>query len=70
MSKVGDNIKRLRHKATQDTLAKMTGLQPCAISHFECGRRNPSMENLIKLADALDVTIDELVGRKKSKDLE
>lgn len=27
--------------------------------------KNPSIDNLIQIADALDVTLDELVGRKR-----
>ena len=34
------------------------------ISHFETGRRQePSADNLVKLANALEVTIDYLLGR-------
>lgn len=39
------------------------GLQPAAISHFETGQRSPSFENLRKLADALSVSVDYLLGR-------
>lgn len=34
-----------------------------AISHFENGVRAPSLDSLIRLADALDITTDELLGR-------
>ncbi len=47
----------------QAQLADSSGLQASAISHFETGGRMPSFENLRKLADALDVTIDFLLGR-------
>ena len=33
------------------------------MSHFEAGRRQPSFHNLRKLADALGVTTDYLLGR-------
>jgi transcriptional regulator with XRE-family HTH domain len=33
------------------------------VSHFESGARKPSFENLKKLATALDVTTDYLLGR-------
>lgn len=64
---VAVNIKRLRQTIpvtktmTQADLAEKTGLKPAAINHFERGRREPSLKNLIKLADALGVTIDDLV---------
>lgn len=47
----------------QAELATKAGLQPSAISHFETGTRKPSFDNLHLLADALDVTIDYLLGR-------
>jgi transcriptional regulator with XRE-family HTH domain len=48
---------------SQSDLASKTGLQPAAISHFETGQRSPSFENLRKLADALSLSVDYLLGR-------
>ncbi len=48
---------------SQADLARKTGLQPAAISHFETGQRTPSFANLRKLSDALNVSIDYLLGR-------
>jgi transcriptional regulator with XRE-family HTH domain len=48
---------------SQTDLAAKSGLQPSAVSHFETGRRAPSFDNLRRLADALDVSIDYLLGR-------
>jgi transcriptional regulator with XRE-family HTH domain len=48
---------------SQTGLAERCGLQPSAISHFETGRRLPSFDNLKRLADALSVTMDYLLGR-------
>jgi transcriptional regulator with XRE-family HTH domain len=64
----GDFKTRLREtrdmrKLSQSDLAERSGLQPSAISHFETGRRSPSFDNLRRLADALAVTIDYLLGR-------
>jgi transcriptional regulator with XRE-family HTH domain len=50
---------------SQSELAQKAGLQPSAISHFESGRRAPAFDNLKRLADALSVTIDFLLGRSK-----
>ena len=50
-------------KISQGKLAEMTGLQPAAVSHFETGARKPSFNNLKRLADALEVTTDFLLGR-------
>lgn len=51
---------------SQAELAEKAGLQPSAISHFEAGRRAPSMENLRRIADGLSVTVDFLLGREVS----
>lgn len=48
---------------SQEELAKRAGLQASAVSHFETGARKPSFDNLRRLADALDVTTDYLLGR-------
>ena len=47
---------------TQADLAKATGLQPAAVSHFETGSRLPSVPNLVRLAKALRVSTDWLLG--------
>jgi transcriptional regulator with XRE-family HTH domain len=56
---------RERRGLKQVELAKRAGLQPSAISQFENGQREPSPENLCKLADALGVSVDYLLGREK-----
>jgi len=52
----------LRELAQSD-LAHKTGLQPSAISHFTSGTRRPSFDNLRRIASALQVTTDFLLGR-------
>ena len=54
---------RKQRKLNQDQLSRKAGLPPTAISHFESGTRKPSFDNLRKLADALEVSIDYLMGR-------
>ncbi|MCI0529770.1 MAG: helix-turn-helix domain-containing protein [Nitrospira sp.] len=54
---------REKRKLSQEDLAKRAGLQASAISHFETGSRKPSFDNLRRLADALKVTTDYLLGR-------
>lgn len=48
---------------SQADLAQKSGLQPSAVSHFETGGRKPSFDNLMLLADVLQVTTDYLLGR-------
>ena len=54
---------RERRNLKQSELANRAGLQAAAVSHFETGRRAPSFDNLRRLADALNVTTDYLIGR-------
>jgi transcriptional regulator with XRE-family HTH domain len=58
-------LQALREKRglSQEELAKRAGLQGTAISHFETGTRKPSFDNLRRLADALETTVDYLMGR-------
>ena len=50
-------------KLSQGELAAKCGLPPSSVSHFEAGKRKPSFDNLRKLASALSVTTDYLLGR-------
>ena len=54
---------RGKRRLSQGDLAGRAGLQPSAVSHFETGTRKPSFDNLRRLADALEVTTDYLLGR-------
>jgi transcriptional regulator with XRE-family HTH domain len=49
----------------QMDLARKTRLKQSAISQFETGRRTPSFHNLRRLADALEVSADYLLGRSE-----
>ena len=50
---------------TQTELAKQSSLTPAAISQFESGTRKPSFDTLSNLADALKVTTDYLLGKRR-----
>ncbi len=64
--KFQDRLRKARQDKglSQSELAERAGFQPSAISHFETGTRAPSFDNLRKLADALGVSIDYLLGRQ------
>jgi transcriptional regulator with XRE-family HTH domain len=66
-------LKKIREekKLSQAELAQKADLQTAAISHFETGQRKPSFDNLKRLADALNVSVDFLLGRefKESGDI-
>lgn len=50
---------------TQGELAVKAGLDPSVISHFEKGVRAPSLANFTRLADALEVSADYLLGKSE-----
>jgi len=54
-------IARRERRITQEHLGKLMGTTSMHISHFECGRRAPSLKNMIKISEALKVSIDSLL---------
>ena len=62
-----ENIKQLRSQFgyTQKQLGDKLGIHASNISDWEKGISRPEYENLIKLADIYDVTLDELLGRNE-----
>jgi transcriptional regulator with XRE-family HTH domain len=48
---------------TQTDLARKTGIAQPNISAYEAGRRTPSEDNLTLIAEALDVTIEDIKSR-------
>ena len=57
--------RRMELSITQTQLAKAAKLTPAAISQFESGSRKPSFDALSKLATALKISTDYLLGRKQ-----
>jgi transcriptional regulator with XRE-family HTH domain len=68
---IGRNIKRLREKAglSQDALAKILGISRPAVTAIEQGRRRLSADELGRLAKALHVTADQIIGLAKTPDV-
>ena len=48
---------------SQRKVADGIGVTPATVALWELGMRNLSMRNLIALANLLDCTIDQLLGR-------
>lgn len=67
MVEFGERLKKLRKekRLTQKQLATMIGVQHSVISFYEVGDRIPSVEVIIKLAAALHVSSDYLLGIEK-----
>lgn len=53
----------------QEDLAAKAGMPTSSIAHFETGTRKPSFESLRRLANALEITTDYLLGRVDTPDL-
>jgi transcriptional regulator with XRE-family HTH domain len=56
---------RLKRGLTQEELARKADVPTISVSHFETGHRFPNAESLRRLADALGVSADYLLGRVK-----
>lgn len=54
---------RRERAISQTELASISGISASALSHYENGRRAPGLTNLIRIANALDVSTDRLLGR-------
>ena len=66
MSDFAKNLRRYRKRKnySQEKLAKELHYGYTAIANYESGRNEPSIDDLIRLAKALNVTVDELIGMK------
>lgn len=50
---------------TSAWLAEKVGISKVAVSNIVTGKSSPSLDNLIKIADVLKVSITELIGEEK-----
>lgn len=62
----GTNVKfyRQEKKLSQESLAALSGLHRTYISDIECFRRNISIDNIAKIADALGIEPHQLLINK------
>lgn len=60
---IGVRVRRLRRARglTQQALAELSGQEPSNISHIERGATKLSLPTLVNLANALGVTVDQLL---------
>ncbi|WP_049474696.1 helix-turn-helix domain-containing protein [Streptococcus parasanguinis] len=65
-----ERLKELRKQAhlTQVELAKRLGIGQSSYADWERGKKNPTQENLVKLAQILNVSVDYLVGSTEDKE--
>lgn len=66
--RVGKRIRELRLERgwSQEFLAAEAGLNMNYLGGIERGERNPSLKNLARIADALSVTVPDLVETLKT----
>ena len=65
MKILGERLRKLRkdRKVLQQTMADELGVSLRSYQFYESGEYDPSLPNLIALADYFQVSIDYLVGR-------
>lgn len=64
-----ERLKELRKQAhlTQVELAKRLGIGQSSYADWERDKKKPTQENLVKIAQILNVSIDYLVGNSEEK---
>ena len=67
----GTNVKKYRQekKLSQESLADICGLHRTYISDIECFRRNISIDNIAKIAAALEIPPYTLLMSKQDGDI-
>ncbi len=76
MSKIdlifGANLRKLRkaRHISQERFAAMVGTTQRSMSHYERGESQPTLECICRIADELDVSVDELLGRNIAENYE
>ena len=66
------NIRRLRKdkEFTQKELAMLVDVTESMISQYESGKKMPSYETLLKLGEALDCSVSDILDERKADDIE
>ena len=59
---------RIQQNKTQQEMADLIGVALQSYQRYEQGDREPSLSMLITLADVLEVSTDELLGRTARSD--
>jgi len=63
---MGVRLRKLRQERglSQAQLARLSGIPKGTLLQWEYGLRTPLLDAAVKLADALEITLDELAGRE------
>ncbi len=64
LARIGSRIRDARsaRELTQATLAERVGIEPLTLTRYEGGSRGPSLTTLAAIANALDVSMADLVA--------
>ena len=68
---VGENIRDIRklRGLNQDQLAELACLNRVTVAKYESGKVEPGAKALCRIADALEVSVDTLLGREPVEQL-
>lgn len=68
MANFAQRLKELRttRKLTQNRLAELLNVSPRVYSRWETGDAVPHFDTIVRLADILGVTLDEMAGRTET----
>ena len=71
LTKMGSNIRwiRLSQRLSQEKLAFDSNLDRTYLGGIERGERNPTVLNIKKIADALDIPIEKILSEDLEKNL-
>jgi len=69
MIKMNERINKIRRKKglSQTELGNSIGVSQQVITNYERGLREPSIETLLKIAGALGISLEHLIGAKPIK---
>jgi transcriptional regulator with XRE-family HTH domain len=69
MNNFGENLRRIRREKgyTQAQLARMAGISRRMVGHYETLVKRPSIDKVKKIASALSVNDNELIGFENPK---
>lgn len=62
---LGRNLRQARKRAelTQEAVAERSGVHPTEVSRIEAGKRDPRVATVAALAEAVGVSVSDLLGR-------
>jgi transcriptional regulator with XRE-family HTH domain len=69
MANLAQRLKQLRttRNLTQTRLAELLAISPRVYSRWETGDVTPHFDTIVRIAELLEVSLDDLAGRKESQ---